>query len=178
MNKLFDLLNTLRKKHREIEEKVLSNKNMILELADEIKKVYKDYIYIISLEELPLKRFEFKTNDEDIGFCGKLELEIKTKEFLIHRICFQPQHTISFCKDDIFFDNYILFESSLKSLSKDEIVKIIKTLGYMLENKQIIFKNLEEYISKTLNDKITKCSEEINTMENNLYFIENIKNNL
>lgn len=179
MNKCIDLLNELKisiKKREEIEEKIYTNKSIILKLADKIKEVYKDYINVISSEKLPLKYFEFKTNDEDIGFCGTLELEINAKKFLIHRIGFKPQHTISFCKDGIFIDSCAsCFRGALKTVSSvDEITKIIKTLNYTLENKQMIFESLEEYISKILNDKITTCSKEINTMENNLNFIESI----
>lgn len=177
--KCIDLLNELKisiKKREEIEERIYTNKSIILKLADKIKEVYKDYINVISSEKLPLKYFEFKTNDEDIGFCGTLELEISVKKFRIHRIGFKPQHTISFCKDGIFIDDYFsCFKGALKTVSSvDEITKIIKTLNYTLENKQMIFESLEEYISKILNDKITTCSKEINTMENNLNFIESI----
>ena len=44
----------------------------------------------------------------------------------------------------------------------------------MLENKQIILESLEVYFSKTLNDKITTCSKEIDTLEEKLNFIKNI----
>lgn len=47
----------------------------------------------------------------------------------------------------------------------------------MLENKQMIFESLEKYISESLNDKITNYSKKINTLEENLNFIENIKHN-
>ena len=44
----------------------------------------------------------------------------------------------------------------------------------MLENKQIILESLEVYFSKTLNDKITTYSKEIDTLEEKLNFIKNI----
>ena len=71
---------------------------------------------------------------------------------------------------------FLFFKNTLEtlSLSENEIVKIIKTLNYMLENKQIILESLEVYFSKTLNDKITTCSKEIDTLEEKLNFIKNI----
>ena len=173
MNKCIDLLHKLIKKRKKIEEKIYANKSIILKLAKKIEEEYKDFIYIISSENIPLEYFSFKTNDDDVGFCGTLELVINDGKFKIDRIGFNLQHKISFYKNDIFIDGY----NSLSkiNLSVAEIVKIIKTLNYMLENKQMIFKSLEDCILKILNDKITKCSEEINILEEKLNFIENIK---
>ena len=45
---------------------------------------------------------------------------------------------IKFCKDGIFIDGYSLFfKGILKTLSltENEIIEIIKTLNFMLENK-------------------------------------------
>ena len=85
-----------------------------------------------------------------------------------------------FCKDGIFIDGYSLFfKGTLKFLflTENEIIEIIKTLNYMLENKLIVFTSLEKYISATLNNKITNYSKKINNLEENLNFIENIKHN-
>ena len=120
-----------------------------------------------------MEYFRFETNNEDIGYCGTLELQIYAKKLLI----ISSRHTIKFCKDGVFIDGHFLFfKNTLEtlSLSEDEIVKIIKTLNYMLENKQIILESLEVYFSKTLNDKITTCSKEIDTLEEKLNFIKNI----
>ena len=57
MNKLFGLLTKLKKKNKEIKKEIYANKNIILKLANKIKEVYKDCIYIISSEELPLEYF-------------------------------------------------------------------------------------------------------------------------
>ena len=173
MNKLFGLLKKLKKKNKEIKKEIYTNKNIILKLVNKIKEVYKDCIYIIYSEELPLEYFRFETNDEDIGYCGTLELQIYAKKLLI----ISARHTIKFCKDGVFIDGHFLFfKNTLEtlSLSEDEIVKIIKTLNYMLENKQIILESLEVYFSKTLNDKITTYSKEIDTLEEKLNFIKNI----
>lgn len=180
MNKCIDLLNKLKtsiKKREKIKKEIDTNKIIILKLANKIKEEYKDYIDVISSEKLPLKYFEFETNDEYIGFCGTLELEICFKKFLIHRIGFHPQHTISFCKDGIFIDGCAsCFKGALKTISSaNEIIQIIKTLNYTLENKQIIFESLEEFISKELNDDITTCSKKISILEEKLNFIKSIK---
>ena len=57
MNKLFGLLNNLKKKNKEIKKEIYTNKNIILKLANKIKEVYKDCIYIIYSEELPFGIF-------------------------------------------------------------------------------------------------------------------------
>ena len=179
MNKCIDLLHKLIKKRKKIEEKIYANKSIILKLAKKIQEEYKDFIYIISSEKILQKYFDFKTNDDDIGFCGTLELVINDESFIIDRIGFLSQHKISFYKNDIFINGYNSLSkkslSKINCLSVTETVKIIKTLNYMLENKQMIFKSLEEYISKILDDKITKCSKEVNILEEKLNFIENIK---
>ena len=92
MNKLFGLLKKLKKKNKEITKEIYTNKNIILKLANKIKEVYKDCIYIIYSEELPLEYFRFETNDEDIGYCGTLELQIYAKKLLI----ISARHTIKF----------------------------------------------------------------------------------
>lgn len=176
MNNCIDLLNKLKKKHKEIAGKISTNKSVILKLVNEIKKTYKNYLNIIFSEELPLEFFSFKTNDKDIGYFGTLDLYINTNKLLIHL----QEHTIKFCKDGVFIDGYSLFfKRTLKflSLTENEIIEIIKTLNYMLENKLMIFESLEKYISETLNNKITNYSKKINTLEENLNFIENIKHN-
>ena len=175
MNNCIDLLNKLEKKHKEIAKKINTNKSIILKLANKIKKTYKNYLNIIFSEELPLQFFDFKTNDKDIGDCGTLNLCIKTNKFLIS----SARHMIRFCKYGVFIDIDGPFKGTLKtvSLSEDEIVKIIKTLNFMLENKLMIFESLEKYISETLSNKITNYSKKINTLEEKLNFIENIKNN-
>ena len=120
-----------------------------------------------------MEYFRLVTNDEDIGYCGTFELQIYAKKLLI----ISASHTIKFCKDGVFIDGHFLFfKNTLEtlSLSEDEIIKIIKTLNYMLENKQIILESLEVYFSKALNDKITTCSKEIDTLEEKLNFIKNI----
>jgi len=183
MSKCIDLLNKLTasiKKREKIKKEIhTKSKNIILKLINKVKKVYKDYIDIISSEMLPPSYLNFKTDDEDIGFCGTLELEIFMKKLVVGRVGFLPQHTISFCKDCAFIDGYCYFgkKASIKidSFSTNEITQIIKTLNYMLENKQIIFEGLEKYISEALNDKITVCSEKIDVLKNNLNFIESIK---
>ena len=167
------------KKREEIKEEIhTKSKSIILELINKIKEVYKDYLDIISSGMLSLSYINFKTGDEDIGFCGTLELTINMKKLIVDRIGFLPQHTISFCKDCAFIDGYCYFKkiTSIKidSFSAKEIAKIIKTLNYMLENKQMIFESLEERISKELNYKITVCSEETDILENNLNFIKSI----
>lgn len=167
------------KKREEIREEIhTKSKSIILELINKIKEVYKDYLDIISSGMLSLSYINFKTDDEDIGFCGTLELTINMKKLIVDRIGFLPQHTISFCKDGAFIDGYCYFgkKVSIKidSFSAKEITQIIKTLNYMLENKQMIFESLEERISKELNYKITVCSEETDILENNLNFIKSI----
>ena len=151
---------------------------MIFKLINKIKEEYKDYTDIISSGMIPLNYFNFKTDDEDVGFCGTLELEINMKKLVVGRIGFLPQHTISFYKDGAFLDGYCYFGKKasifIDSFSAKETAQIIKTLNYMLENKQIIFESLEECISKELNNKITVCSEETDILENNLNFIKSI----
>ena len=176
MNKLFGLLTNLKKKNKEIKKEIYTNKNIILKLANKIKEVYKDCIYIIYSEELPLEYFRFKTNDNDIGYFGTLDLYINSNKILIS----SKDRMIKFCKDGIFIDGYSLFFKGIfkiLSLTENKIIEIIKTLNFMLENKQMIFESLEKYISESLNDKITNYSKKINTMEENLKFIENIKHN-
>lgn len=177
--KLLNKLIASIKKREEIKEEIhTKSKSIILELINKIKEVYKDYLDIISSGMLPLKYLNFKTDDEDVGFCGTLELEIHMKKLIVGRIGFLPQHTISFCKDGAFLDGYCYFGKkasiNIDSFSAKEIAQIIKTLNYMLENKQMIFENLEECISKELNYKITVCSEETDILENNLNFIKSI----
>jgi hypothetical protein len=167
------------KKREEIKEEIhTKSERVILELINKIKEVYKDYLDIISSGMLPLRYLNFKTDDEDIGFCGTLELNINMKKLVVDRIGFLPQHTISFCKDGAFLDGYCYFGKKVSvkidSFSAKEITQIIKTLNYMLENKQMIFEGLEECISKELNYKITVCSEETDILENNLNFIKSI----
>ena len=176
MSNCIDLLNNLKKKHKEIVKKINTDKSVILKLANEIKKTYKNYLNIIFSEELPLKFLNFKTNDNDIGYFGTLDLYINSNKILIS----SKDRMIKFCKDGIFIDGYSLFfKGILKTLSltENEIIEIIKTLNFMLENKQMIFESLEKYISESLNDKITNYSKKINIMEENLKFIENIKHN-
>ena len=174
MSNCIDLLNKLKKKHKEIAKKINTNKSVILKLANEVKKTYKNYLNIIFSEELPLKFLNFETNDKDIGYYGTLELYINSNKLLITT----AKCTIKFCKDGIFIDGYSLFfKGILKTLSltENEIIEIIKTLNFMLENKIMIFESLEKYISETLSNKITNYSKKINTLEENLNFIENIK---
>lgn len=176
MSNCIDLLNKLKKKHKEIAKKINTNKSVILKLANEVKKTYKNYLNIIFSEELPLQFFDFKTNDKDIGYCGTLELYINSNKLLITL----TKHTIKFCKSGVFIvDGYSLFFGTLKTLSltENDIIEIIKTLNFMLENKLMIFESLEKYISETLSNKITNYSKKINTLEENLNFIENIKHN-
>ena len=176
MSNCIDLLNKLKKKHKEIAKKINTNKSVILKLANEIKKTYKNYLNIIFSEELPLKFLSFKTNDNDIGYYGTLDLYINSSKLLFS----SKNRMIKFCKDGIFIDGYSLFfKGTLKTLSltENEIIEIIKTLNFMLENKIMIFESLEKYISQSLNNKITNYSKEINTLEEKLNFIENIKNN-
>lgn len=176
MSNCIDLLNKLKKKYKEIAKKINTNKSVILKLANEVKKTYKNYLNIIFSEELPLKFFNFETNDKDIGYCGTLELYINSNKLLIKT----TKRTIKFCKDGIFIDEYSLFfKGTLKFLflTENEIIEIIKTLNYMLKNKLIVFESLEKYISAALNNKITNYSKKINNLEENLNFIENIKHN-
>lgn len=167
------------KKREEIKEEInTKSKSIIFKLINKVKEVYKDYIDIISSGMLPLKYLNFETDDEDVGFCKTLELEIYMKKLVVGRIGFLPQHRISFCKDDAFIDGYCYFTKKasifIDSFSAKEAAQIIKTLNYMLENKQKIFESLEKCISKELNYKITVCSEETDILENNLNFIKSI----
>lgn len=167
------------KKCEEIKKEIhTKSESIILKLIERTKEVYKDYLDIISSGMLPLRYLNFKTDDEDIGFCGTLELDINMEKLVVNRIGFLPQHTISFCKDGAFIDGDCYFSTrastNIDSFSVNEITQIIKTLNYMLENKQMIFEGLEEYISKELNYKITVCSEETDILENNLNFIKSI----
>ena len=129
------------KKREEIREEIhTKSESIILKLINKVKEVYKDYLDIISSGMLPLKYFNFKTDDEDVGFCGTLELEINMKKLVVGRIGFLPQHTISFCKDCAFLDEYCYFgkKASIKidSFSAKEIAQIIK-LQYV--QKKLIF---------------------------------------
>ena len=174
MNNCIDLLNKLKKKHKEIAKKINTGKSVILKLANEIKKTYKNYLNIIFSEELPFESLSFKTNDNDIGYYGTLDLYINSNKLLFS----SKNRMIKFCKDGTFIDGYSLFfKGILKTLSltENEIIEIIKTLNFMLENKIMIFESLEKYISETLSNKITNYSKKINTLEENLNFIENIK---
>ena len=97
-----------------------------------------------------MKFLNFKTNDNDIGYFGTLDLYINSNKILIS----SKDRMIKFCKDGIFIDGYSLFfKGILKTLSltENEIIEIIKTLNFMLENKQMIFESLEKYISESLN---------------------------